>query len=124
MSDFLRVTQQRALKSGDPALLQVGFDIAVLQRYLDDASCQVMRTETVGRVRKQGGFTIDFGIAPDEVTVHASWSALMVALPEAEREHWAAHTAPASGYSDMFLRMALSPSSCFDDGELRAWIDR
>lgn len=121
MSDFLRVTQQRALRNGDPALLQVGFDVAVLQRYRDDAACQVMRTETVGRVRKQGGFTIDFGIATDEATVHVSWQSVMTALPDAEREHWAGHTAPASGYSDMFLRMALSPSSCFDDGDLRPW---
>lgn len=121
MSDFLRVTQQRALKNADPALLQVSFDIAVLQRYLDDPACDVMRTDTVGRIRKQAAFTIDFGIAPDETTIHASWQALTTALPEPERNHWAAHAAPASGYSDMFLRMALSPSSCFDDGDLRPW---
>ena len=121
MSDLLRLTQQRALKANDPALLQVGFDAAVLDRYRNDASCQVMRTDTVGRVRKQGGFTIDFGIAPEETIVHASWQALSVALPHAEREHWAAHTAPLTAYSEMFLRMQLSPSSCFDDGDLRAW---
>jgi hypothetical protein len=121
MSDFLRVTQQRALKSGDPGLVQVGFEAGVLERYRGDAACQVMRTNTVGRVRKQGGFSIDFGISPDEGTIHASWHALMHALPESEREHWAAHAAPPSGYSDMFLRMQLSPSSCFDDGDLRPW---
>ena len=121
MSDFLRITQQRALKSGDPALLQVGFDVAVLARYREDAACQVMRTETVGRVRKQGAFTIDFGISPGEATIHASWLSLTTSLPETEREHWASHAAPLTSYSDMFLRMALSPSSCFDDGDLRAW---
>ncbi len=121
MSDFLRVTQQRALKAADPALLQVGFDAAVLDRYRADASCQVMRTNTVGRVRKQGGFTIDFGISPGEATLHASWHGLMHALPEAERDHWSAHAAPVASYSDMFLRMQLSPSSCFDDGDLRPW---
>jgi len=42
-------------------------------------------------------------------------------LPESEREHWSAHTAPLTTYSDMFLRMQLSPGSCFDDGDLRTW---
>jgi hypothetical protein len=121
LSDFLHVTQQRALRGSDPALLQVSFDASALQRYRDDAACQVMRTDTVGRVRKPGAFTFDFGIAPDEKTLHASWQALITALPDAEREHWALHATPASGYSDMFLRMALSPSSCFDDGDLRPW---
>jgi hypothetical protein len=121
MSDLLRLTQQRALKANDASLLQVGFDVAVLDRYRGDASCQVMRTDTVGRVRKQGGFTIDFGISAGEATVHASWQALTHALPDAERDHWAAHTAPITAYSEMFLRMQLSPSSCFDDGDLRAW---
>ena len=41
-------------------------------------------------------------------------------LPEAEREHWADH-AVALPMSDAFLQMQLQPSSCFDDGELRAW---
>jgi hypothetical protein len=121
VSDFLRITQQRALNVGNPALLQVGFDVAVLDRYRADPACQVMRTDTVGRVRKQGGFTIDFGISPGEASIHASWQALTTSLPETERDHWASHASPVAGYSDMFLRMALSPSSCFDDGELRPW---
>ena len=121
MSDFLRITQQRALKTADPALLQVGFDVAVLDRYRADAACQVMRTDTVGRVRKQGGFTVDFGISPGEATIHASWHNLVYSLPESEREHWSAHTAPLTTYSAMFLRMQLSPGSCFDDGDLRTW---
>jgi hypothetical protein len=121
MSDFLRITQQRALQRSDPALLQVGFAVAVLDRYRADPSCQVMRTDTVGRVRKQGGFSIDFGISPGEAVIHASWQALVTALPEAERQHWASHTAPLNTYSDMFLRMQISPSSCFDDGDLRSW---
>jgi hypothetical protein len=121
MSDFLRLTQQRALKQENPALLQVAFDATVLERYRAAVGCEVMRTDTVGRVRKQGAFTIDFGIAPGETIVHASWQALTTSLPEVEREHWAAHTAPATAYSEMFLRMQLSPNSCFDDGDLRAW---
>jgi hypothetical protein len=121
VSDFLRITQQRALGSGEPALLQLGFEAGVLDRYRADAACQVMRTDTVGRVRKQGTWSLDFGIAPGEAVVHASWTALMNALPDVERAHWSAHAAPLTAYSDMFLRMQLSPSSCFDDGELRSW---
>lgn len=121
MSGFMRVTQQRALKSGDPALLQVGFASAVLDRYRENPAFQVMRTETVGRLRKQGGWSLDFGISPGEETLHASWGALTRVLPEGEREHWASHTALVVVYSEMFLRMQLSPSSCFDDGDLRAW---
>lgn len=121
MSDFLRITQQRALASSDPALLQVGFDAAVLDRYRENAPYQVMRTDTVGRVRKQGGWTLDFGIAPGDTILHATWQALTTNLPDAEREHWAAHAAPLTAYSDMFLRMQISPNSCFDDGDLRRW---
>jgi hypothetical protein len=121
MSDFLRVVQHRALKSGDPALLQVGFDAGVLERYRGDARYRVMRTETVGRVQMERGWSLDFGISPAEATVHASWGALTTVLPAEEREHWVSHAAPVAAYSDMFLRMQLSPASCFDDGELRPW---
>jgi hypothetical protein len=121
MSDFMRVVQQRALKSGDPALLQVGFNVAVLERYRGDARYRVMRTETVARVQQERGWSLDVGISPGEETLHTSWAALTTALPEEEREHWASHAAPVEAYSEMFLRMQLSPSSCFDDGELRAW---
>jgi hypothetical protein len=102
-------------------LLQVGFEQGVLDRYRGNAAFQVMRTDTVGRVRKQGGWSLDFGIAPGDEVIHASWGALVTALPEDERAHWSGHTSPLVGVSEMFLRMLLSPSSCFDDGELRSW---
>ena len=121
MSDYLKLAYGRALSSADPSLLQVSFEAAVLDRYRGDHSFQVIRTNSAGRVRKQGGWSVDVGIAPDERTIHASWHALAYAVPEGERAHWAAHAAAASGYSENFLRMQLSPGSCFDDGELRAW---
>jgi hypothetical protein len=117
----LILTLRRALAAGDPALLQVWFDAAVVQRYLGQPAFQVIRTNSAGRVRRQGGWAVDFGIAEDERTIHASWQALAHALPEDEREHWAAHAAPAGGLSENFLRMQLSPGSCFDDGDVRAW---
>jgi len=121
MSDFLKVAYRRALPAGDPALLQLAFESAVLDRYRENDAYQVIRTDSAGRVRKQGGWSLDFGIADGDRIVHASWRALTEQLPESEREHWAAHAAVAGALSDNFLRMQLSPMSCFDDGDLRSW---
>ena len=121
MSDYVRLIARRALTDSDPALLQVGFEANVLDRYRQSSAHQVMRTETVGRVKKQGGWTLDFGIAPGDAAIHASWQALTLALPNDDRAHWASHTAALYEPSEMFLRMQLSPNSCFDDGELRPW---
>ena len=121
MSDYLTVVYRRALQSGDPGLLQISFSAEVLAKYRESTAYSVIRTDTVARVRKQGAWSFDFGISPGETTVHASWRAIETLLPEGEREHWAAHTAPAAGFSDMYLRMQLSPNSCHDDGEVRDW---
>ena len=121
MSDYVRLITRKALTANDPALLQCGFESAVLDRYRASSAYQVMRTDTVGRVRKQGGWSIDFGIARGDAGIHASWQALTLALPEDERAHWASHAAAQFDPSEMFLRMQLSPASCFDDGELRPW---
>jgi hypothetical protein len=121
MSDFLKVVYRRAMEAADPATLQLAFDAAVLDRYAADGAYQVMRTDSAGRVRKQGGWSLDFGIAGEDRIVHASWGALMNQLPASEREHWSAHATVAAAMSDNFLRMQLSPMSCFDDGDLRPW---
>jgi hypothetical protein len=120
MSDFLKVLYRRALGGGDPALLQLSFDPAVLDRYRGKGAYQVIRTNTAGRVKKQGGWSLDFGIGEGDAVIHASWAALTNNLPEAEREHWAMH-ASSPDLSQNFVRMQLSPGSCFDDGELRSW---
>ena len=114
-----RVALRRALAAGDPALLHVHFAVEVLDRYRGGAGFSVIRTDTVGKVRKEGGWTLDFGIAPDETMVHAQLGDLLH-LPENEREHWSAHARllPASR---MFLSMRLAPGSCFDDGDVRQW---
>ena len=120
MSDFLNVVYRRALANRDPSLVQVSFDAAVLERYRGDAAFKVMRTNTAGRVKKQGGWSVDFGICEDERTIHISWSQVANNLPDNEREHWAMHAAGVA-LSENFLRMQLSPGSCFDDGDLRTW---
>ena len=121
MSDFLKLVYRRALTSGDPALVQLSFDAAVIDRYREQAGFQVIRTNTAGRVRKQGGWSIDFGIADGDRAVHCSWDALVHALPESERDHWAMHAMDSAPLSDNFLRMQMSPGSCFDDGDVRSW---
>jgi hypothetical protein len=114
-----RVVVRRALANTDPANLQIHFEAAVLERYRDTAGFSIVRTDTVGRIKKEGGWALDFGIAPEDTVIHAPYGTL-VNLPEADREHWAQHaTAPPA--SKMFLQMSLSPASCFDDGELRPW---
>lgn len=120
MSDYLKIVVRRALMSGDPALLQISFDAAVVDRYRGRDDFQVIRTEAAGRVRKQGGWSIDFGIAEDDRTIHSSWSAVAHQLPEDEREHWATHVT-GTAMSENFLRMQLAPGSCFDDGDVRTW---
>jgi hypothetical protein len=114
-----RLAVRRALLNSDPALLALHFDMAVLDRYREGKGFSIIRTNTVGRVRKEGGWSLDFGIAPDEDLIHVTY-AQMLMLPESEREHFASFAAilPAS---KMFLQMRMSPGSCFDDGELRKW---
>jgi hypothetical protein len=121
MSDFLKLIARKALSAGDPSLLQVGFDTAVLERYRADPAYRVIRTNTAGRVSKLRGWSIDFGIADGDSAIHASWGALSMQLPESERDHWAMHSAVIVALSDNFLRMQLSPMSCFDDGDVRPW---
>lgn len=114
-----RVSLRRALAAGDPTLLQLHFVTAVLDRYREGSAFSVIRTDTVGRVRQQGGWSLDFGIAVEEDAIHVAWADLQH-LPESEREHWAAFaTLPSS--SRMFLSMRLAPGSCFDDGDVRNW---
>ena len=120
MPDYLRVLARRSLTNRDPALVQLAFEPAVLDRYRGQAAYSVVRTNGAGRVKKQGGWTLDFGIGEGDALVHASWAALAQNLPDDEREHWAMHVI-ALPLSENFLRMQLSPGSCFDDGDLRDW---
>jgi hypothetical protein len=114
-----RIVLRRALAARDLAKIQVHFEIGVLERYRETAGFSLIRSNTVGRLKKEGDWSLDFGIAPDEEAVHASVGDLL-ALPDEEREHWSqfAVTMPASA---MFLQMLLAPSACYDDGEIRQW---
>ena len=116
---ILRVVARRAFAAGDASGLHLHFDVGVMERYRTMPGVSLIRTVTVGRVRKEGGWSLDFGIAPDETLVHVTIGDVL-RLPEAEREHWAAF-AQSLPSSRMFLQMRLTPGSCFDDGEVRKW---
>ena len=120
MTIYARLAVQRSLRNRDPALLQIAFEAAVLDRYRGDPRFSIIRTNSAGRLKMQGRWTLDFGIAREDTIVHASWSALTQYLPDPELEHWAEH-AVAEDLSENFLRMQLAPGSCFDDGEVRTW---
>src|SRR5206468_1565567 len=46
MSDYMRLITTRALASANPALLQIGFEAAALDRYRESNAYHVMRTNT------------------------------------------------------------------------------
>ncbi len=119
LNPYLMQIYRRAFLRQDPALVQVSFNVAVLDRYRDDASYSLIRSDTAGRIKREGGWAIDVGIG-DEGTIHACLEDLMHVLPEADREHWAQHVATPP-ISTPFLQMRLSPGSCFDDGEIHDW---
>jgi hypothetical protein len=98
----------------------VSFDATLLDRYRGKAGYSIIRTDTVGRVKQEGGWALDFGIADDDRLIHASLGDILNALPESEREHWAKHVATLP-LSRNFLQMRLAPASCIDDGEVREW---
>src|SRR6202007_3444828 len=100
---------------GDLGAAHLWFTQDVLDRYRELQGWRVMRTNTVGRVRSPEGWSLDFGIAPDDQLVHTGASELSQRLPAPERQHWAQHVvSPAA--SRNFLTMRLAPGSCIDDG--------
>ena len=101
-----------------PELAQVSFDVAVLDDYLAREGVSIKRTDTVGRI-KTATWSVDFGIAPDEKTIHLPLTQLLQKLPAGEREHWQ-NFADGSRFSENFLKMQSS-NSCIDDGGLRDW---
>src|SRR5690349_889481 len=114
-----RVVLRRALAAEDLANLLLNFEVAVLDRYRGSVGYSLIRTDTVGRLRKQGGVSLDFGIAPGEASIQV-FAGDLLRLAAEERDHWALHalTLPAS---KMMLQMRLAPSACYDDGEVRSW---
>jgi len=105
---------------GDLGAAHVWFDAAVLDRYRALTGWRVMRTNSVGRVQSPDGWSLDFGIAPDDSLVHATITDVAQRLPTSERDHWVHHLVTHSA-SRNFVTMRLVPGSCIDDGDLRTW---
>lgn len=113
MSTASRFTQKAVAQ---PELALVVFKVEVLASYI--ARGEVKRTDSVGRV-KTANWSLDFGIAPDEQTIHVPLGQFAQKVPERERGAWL-EGADDSRFSDNFLKM-LSSHACIDDGNLRAW---
>jgi hypothetical protein len=120
VSIYLRLLSRRAFAAQDPLPAQLSFDIAVLAKYRGASGYSLIRSNTVGRLKREGGWSIDVGIGDGEKTVHAALGDVLHNLPDSEREHWAQHVV-ALPMSQMYLQMRLSPGSCFDDGDARPW---
>ena len=118
-SSVFRVLLRRALAAENLATLPVHFEISVLDRYRGAAGFSLIRSNTVGRVKKEGAWALDFGIAPGEDSIQA-FAGDLLHLPPDEREHWAA-AAVTLPSSKVVLQMRLAPGSCIDDGEIRKW---
>jgi hypothetical protein len=117
-SIYLQLIYRRVLNNQDASLTQVCFHPAVLDKYRGAAGYSLIRTDSAGRIRREGGWSLDLGIG--DGTVHANLRDVMANIPEAERGHWAEHVV-ALPLSANFLQMQLAPNSCFDDGEVRPW---
>ena len=115
-----RILLRRAMANEDFSNVQLHFESAVLDRYRGAPGFSVIRTDTVGRVRKQGGWNLDFGIAGDDTLIHASAADLAQRLPPGERRHWLGYimAPPTSG---VFLVMRIGAGHCMDDGDTRDW---
>lgn len=120
MSKNLEILYRRALSQGSPDLLQLWFRSEVLDAYRGRDGYSIIRSNSAGRIKKDGGWSLDFGIADNDRLIHASWGDLVSRLPESERAHWA-EQAIAPEPSDNFLQMQMAPGSCFDDGDIRPW---
>ena len=111
--------------SAEPGLAQIWFRASVLERYRGTPGFQLVRTNTVGRVRG-ADWRLDFGISGEtpgqepDVLVHICARDLGERIPEGERAHWISHavTLPASVN---FLAMQSTRGACIDDGDLRSW---
>src|SRR5436190_17357925 len=104
-TNVYRVVLRRALAGEDLTSIPLYFEVAVLDHYRGGSGFSIIRTDTVGRLRKQGDWSLDFGIAPDEVSIQV-FAGDLLRLASEERDHWARHalTLPASR---MMLQMRL-----------------
>lgn len=111
---------QESAEEKKPSRIQVFFDARVLDTYAKSDSYRVIRSDTMGRVSKTGGWTVDFGVCPTAAPlIHATAESVFQHIPDSERSHWLDYmvTIPVS---QNYIR-GLIRASCLDDGEIREW---
>lgn len=114
---FLKALLKRAVVDHQ-AILPLWFEATLLEKYREHPY-QVMRTNSAGRLKLEGVFTLDFGIPKTPGVIHASLEAVS-RLPEKERSHFLDHLLVLP-LSLPFLQMQFAPGSCFDDGDSRLY---
>jgi len=115
-SGAARLVTMRVL-GGAAALAQLWFDAVVLEKYRG-AGGRVLRTRSMGRL-KLSAWSLDFGIAHDTL-IHVSAGEAQARIPEAERDHWAAH-AVTPALSANYVTVQVTHGTCVDDGDLTDW---
>ena len=79
-----------------------------------------MRSNTIGRLKREGGWSIDFGISPGEKFIHVSAGDVGDKLPADEQAHWIKYAATYA-MSQNFVKTRLTTGACIDDGDTRKW---
>ena len=111
---------RKALAGDASGLAPVFLDVAVLDRYRGKYGYSLVRSNSIGRLKKEGAWSLDFGISPGEATIHASVGDLAQKLPPEELEHWVRHVV-SPPMSDNFIKTRLTTGACIDDGDTRPW---
>lgn len=97
---------------------QLFFAASVLNKYRETEGYRIIRTDTAGRVSKQGVWSVDYGISGDtDQFIHVSAESWVYKIPKGEQEHWLAHllTLPMSAH---YIKGLVRPG-CYDDGPIR-----
>lgn len=103
-----------------PELAQLFFSSSVLNKYRLEDGYRIIRTDTSGRLSKQGGMSVDFGITGEtDEYIHIPAHAWVYKVPQAEQEHWLNHLLSLP-MSENYLRGMVRPG-CIDDGPIRNW---
>lgn len=110
----------RVLSGQNPLLAQIFLDAAVLEKYKNRPEVSLVRTNTIGRIKGEERWALDFGICPGEKTIHVSLEDFINILPAGEKQHWIRYmvTPPMS---QNYVKTRLQPGSCIDDGDLCEW---
>ena len=86
-SPYIEQLFKKALENNDAGQLQLFFSADVLHRYREDDGYKIIRTDTSGRITRQGVWNLDFGISDKDRLIHVPFARFTSQVPESEREH-------------------------------------